>query len=321
MQVAFLLYDRFTALDLAGPYEVLASVPGTEAVLVAEQTGPVRNDRDTMAISAERTLDEVTTPDILVVPGGLGTRLLLDHEPVLGWLRRVHKTTTWTTSVCTGSLLLAAAGLLEDAPATTHWVMRETLSELGAVPLADRVVEHGKIMTAAGVSSGIDMALQLVQRIHGDKGAQAVQLGIEYDPEPPFDAGAPEKVSRAIADAVEKVFRSREAEILRAGTAQGGGPRASRRPRLPDRRWSMTFPASKASFMRRGRRGTASPKAARGRPSCSRTASRRPTPAGTGSRPSLRARTAIAPDLRGYGASEAPPGGPRGARFLDAGER
>jgi transcriptional regulator GlxA family with amidase domain len=218
MQTAFLLYDRFTALDVVGPYEVLASVPGAETVLVAERAGPVRNDHDTLAISAECSLDEVSAPDIVVVPGGLGTRLLLEHEPILGWLRRVHERTAWTTSVCTGSLLLAAAGLLKDAPATTHWVMRETLSSLGAVPVADRVVEHGNIITAAGVSAGIDLALQLVQRIHGDEAAKAVQLGIEYDPEPPFDAGAPEKLPRPIADAVERVFRSREAEILRAGT-------------------------------------------------------------------------------------------------------
>jgi transcriptional regulator GlxA family with amidase domain len=218
MQTAFLLYDRFTALDVVGPYEVLASVPGAETVLVAERAGPVPNDHDTLAISAECSLDEVSAPDIVVVPGGLGTRLLLEHEPLLGWLRRVHERTAWTTSVCTGSLLLAAAGLLKDAPATTHWVMRETLSSLGAVPVADRVVEHGNIITAAGVSAGIDLALQLVQRIHGDEAAKAVQLGIEYDPEPPFDAGAPEKLPRPIADAVERVFRSREAEILRAGT-------------------------------------------------------------------------------------------------------
>jgi transcriptional regulator GlxA family with amidase domain len=215
MQVAFLLYDRFTALDVAGPYEVLASVPGAESVLVAEEAGPVRNDHGTLAVSAEHSLDEVSAPDIVVVPGGLGTRLLLEHEPVLGWLRRVHERTTWTTSVCTGSLLLAAAGLLRDAPATTHWVMRETLASLGAIPVSERVVQHGKIMTAAGVSSGIDMALQLVQRMYGDEAAQAVQLGIEYDPEPPFDAGAPEKVAQPIADAVENVFRSREAEVLK----------------------------------------------------------------------------------------------------------
>jgi transcriptional regulator GlxA family with amidase domain len=217
MQVAFLLYHRFTALDVAGPYEVLNGVPGTESVLVAERTGPVLNDRDTLPISAERSLEDVAAPDIVVVPGGLGTRLFLEHEPLLGWLRRVHETTTWTTSVCTGSLLLAAAGLLTDAPATTHWVMRETLSSLGAVPVPDRVVRHGKIITAAGVSSGIDMALELVQTIYGDEAAQAIQLGIEYDPAPPFDAGAPEKVPSPIADTVETVFRSREAEVLREG--------------------------------------------------------------------------------------------------------
>jgi putative intracellular protease/amidase len=219
MKAAFLLYDRFTALDVAGPYEVLASVPGVETVLVAERTGPVRNDRDTLAISAECSLDEVPAPEIVVVPGGLGTRLLLEHEPLLGWLRQVHETTTWTTSVCTGSLLLAAAGLLEDAPATTHWVMRETLAELGAVPCPERVVQHGKIMTAAGVASGIDMALQLVHAIYGDEAAQAVQLGIEYDPAPPFDAGSPEKVPPPIADVVATGFRAREAEVLREGGA------------------------------------------------------------------------------------------------------
>jgi transcriptional regulator GlxA family with amidase domain len=219
MQAAFLLYDRFTALDVAGPYEVLASTPGIETVLVAERTGSVRNDRDTMAITADCSLDDVPAPDIVVVPGGLGSRLFLEHEPLLSWLRRVHETTTWTTSVCTGSLLLAAAGLLEDAPATTHWVMRDTLAELGAVPVSDRrVVEHGKIMTAAGVSSGIDMALRLVQRMYGDEAAQAVQLGIEYDPAPPFDAGSPEKVPPAIADAVKTVFRAREAEVLQSRT-------------------------------------------------------------------------------------------------------
>jgi putative intracellular protease/amidase len=219
VQAAFLLYDRFTALDVAGPYEVLASVPGAETVLVAERTGPVRNDRDTMAISAECSLDEVTTPDVVVVPGGFGTRLLFEHDELLGWLRRVHETTAWTTSVCTGSLLLAAAGLLKDTPATTHWVMRDILAELGAAPVPDRVVRHGKIMTAAGVSSGIDMALQLVQAIYGDEAAQAVQLGIEYDPAPPFDAGSPEKAPPPITDAVRTVFMSREAEVLRAGGA------------------------------------------------------------------------------------------------------
>jgi transcriptional regulator GlxA family with amidase domain len=215
MQVAYLLYDRFTALDVTGPYEVLSSVPGTESVLVAERPGPVRNDRRTLTIVADRSLDEVRSPDVVVVPGGFGTRRWLEHEPLLGWLRSVHETTTFTTSVCTGSLLLAAAGLLAGAPANTHWRARETLASLGAVPVPDRVVRHGRIMTAAGVASGIDMALRLVQELFGDETAQAVQLGIEYDPEPPFDSGAVEKASTPIVEAVTAVFDALEAEALR----------------------------------------------------------------------------------------------------------
>ena len=220
MRVAYLLYDSFTALDVTGPYEVLSSVPGTESVLVAERAGPVRNDRGTHAVVADRSLDEVRAADVVVVPGGLGTRRWLEHEPLLGWLRRVNATTTWTTSVCTGSLLLAAAGLLGEAPATTHWRARETLAALGAIPVSDRVVRHGKIMTAAGVSSGIDMALRLVQEAFGDEVAQAVQLGIEYDPDPPLDAGSPEKAPGPIVEAVTAAFDSLEAEALEAGKAQ-----------------------------------------------------------------------------------------------------
>jgi transcriptional regulator GlxA family with amidase domain len=213
MQVAFLLYERFTALDITGPHDVLNSLPGTDSVFVAENAGAVRNDSGTMAIVADRSLDDVVTPDIVVVPGGFGTRLLLEHELLLSWLRKVHKTSNWTTSVCTGSLLLAAAGLLDNAPATTHWLARDTLASLGARPVPDRVVQHGKILTAAGVSSGIDMALRLVQLMHGDEAAQAVQLGIEYDPEPPFDAGSPEKAPPAIVETVTAAFSALEAEF------------------------------------------------------------------------------------------------------------
>jgi putative intracellular protease/amidase len=222
MQTAYLLYDRFTTLDIAGPHEVLSSVPGAESVFVAERAGPVRSDRGTLAIVADRDFDEVTEPDVVVVPGGLGTRLLLKNEPLLAWLRGVHEKTAWTTSVCTGSLLLAAAGLLADAPATTYWLARDRLSWLGARVVADRVVQHGKILTAAGVSSGIDMALRLVQLMHGDEVAQAVQLGIEYDPQPPFDAGSPEKAAPAIAEIVRGVFAAREAEVLGPAPGQRG---------------------------------------------------------------------------------------------------
>jgi transcriptional regulator GlxA family with amidase domain len=208
MQIAYLLYDRFTALDIVGPHEVLNSVPGNEAIFVAEQAGPIRNESDTLSLVAEASIDEVASPEIVVVPGGYGTRALFDHEPLLSWLRGAHETSTWTTSVCTGSLLLAAAGLLDGAPATTHWLARDLLKELGAVPVPDRVVEHGKIVTAAGVSAGIDMALGLVQRINGDEVAQAVQLGIEYDPEPPLDAGSPEKAPQPIVELVTAAFEA-----------------------------------------------------------------------------------------------------------------
>ena len=210
MQIAYLLYDRFTALDITGPHDVLNSVPGNEAVFVAEHTGPIRNESDTLSMVADANFDEVPEPDIVVVPGGFGNRMLLEHEPLHDWIRSVHETSAWTTSVCTGSLLLAAAGLLDGAPATTHWLARDRLAELGANPVPDRVVEHGKIVTAAGVSSGIDMALHLVRKINGEQIAQAVQLGIEYDPQPPLDAGAPEKAPPEVVELVTAAFAARE---------------------------------------------------------------------------------------------------------------
>ena len=210
MQVAYLLYDRFTALDITGPHDVLNSVPGNESIFVAEQPGPIRNESDTLSLVADASLEEVPSPDIVVVPGGFGNRMLLEYEPLHEWIRGVHETSTWTTSVCTGSLLLAAAGLLDGAPATTHWLARDVLADLGAKPVPERIVEHGKIVTAAGVSSGIDMALELVTKINGPEVAQAVQLGIEYDPQPPHDAGSPEKAPQPIVDLVTAAFEARE---------------------------------------------------------------------------------------------------------------
>lgn len=206
MNVAILLYPRFTALDWIGPHDVLNSLPDIDCVTVAEKAGPVSNESGNLEIVAAKALDEVGSTDILIVPGGVGTRELLDDEPLLDWVRRIHETTTYTTSVCTGSLLLAAAGLLDGAPATTHWLVRDLLAELGAEPVPDRVVEHGKIITAAGVSAGIDMALRLVQKIHGDVAAQTVQLGIEYDPQPPFDSGSPEKADPQIVETVKQAM-------------------------------------------------------------------------------------------------------------------
>jgi transcriptional regulator GlxA family with amidase domain len=210
MQIAYLLYDRFTALDIIGPHDVLNSVPGNESIFVAEKAGTVRNESDTLSLVADASFDEVQSPHIVVVPGGFGNRMLLEHEPLHEWIRTVHETSTWTTSVCTGALLLAAAGLLDGVPATTHWLARDLLAELGAKPVSDRIVQHDKIVTAAGVSSGIDMALWLVQQINGDEVAQAVQLGIEYDPQPPLDAGSPEKAPQPIVDLVTAAFQARD---------------------------------------------------------------------------------------------------------------
>jgi transcriptional regulator GlxA family with amidase domain len=221
MQIALLLYPGFTSLDIIGPYDVLRSMPESEPVFVAERVGPVRDESGTLGLVADRSLAEVQRPEIVVVPGGFGTRRLLGHEPLLSWLRTVHDTSIWTTSVCTGSLLLAASGLLEGTPAATHWLARETLASLGAKPVAERVVQEGKIITAAGVSAGIDMALRLVQLIHGDAASQAVQLGIEYDPDPPFNAGSPESAPQSVVEAVSRGYAKREA-ALRASIQDHG---------------------------------------------------------------------------------------------------
>jgi transcriptional regulator GlxA family with amidase domain len=219
MQIAFLLYDGFAALDITGPYDVLRNLPGSAPVFVAEQRGPVPDEPGTLALVADRRLDEVPAPDVLVVPGGFGNRALLSHEPLLSWIRTAHEATTWTTSVCTGSLLLAAAGLLDGVPASTHWLARATLASLGARPVPERVVEYGKVVTAAGVSAGIDMALRLVQLIHGDAAAQAIQLGVEYDPDPPFDVGSPEKAPPAILEAVRRGFAHQQRAFMARATA------------------------------------------------------------------------------------------------------
>ena len=198
MNTAIALFDRFTALDAIGPYEVLSRLPGATVTFVAAERGPVRTDNGFLTLMAERTLDELTDADIVLVPGGPGELAARAGGPMLEWLREADRTSTWTTSVCTGSLLLGAAGLLEGRRATTHWLAFEELARLGAVPVAERVVIDGKIVTGAGVSAGIDMALTLAALLAGEDVAQAIQLGIEYDPEPPFDAGSPAKAPEAI---------------------------------------------------------------------------------------------------------------------------
>jgi len=208
VKIAIVLYEGFTALDAIGPYEVLRSVPGWEVEFVAQQRGEVRTDSGVVGLTADRSLEEVGTPEIVLVPGGMGTRKKMEDEELLAWLRRVDETTKWTTSVCTGSLLLAAAGLLEGKRATGHWAWLEPLKDFGADPVGGRYVEDGKVITAAGVSAGIDMALYLVGREVGPDVAQAIQLGIEYDPDPPFDAGSPAKAPAPIVELVSGISRA-----------------------------------------------------------------------------------------------------------------
>jgi putative intracellular protease/amidase len=209
MNITILLFDRFTALDAVGPYEVLQRLPGANLTFVAPEPGPVSTDTKRLTMLVETKMSDVTETDVLVVPGGHGTRALEKDETVLEWVRQIHPTTRFTTSVCTGSLVLAAAGILKDVEATCHWGVIDRLAEHGAIPKRERVVRRGKIFTAAGVSAGIDMALVLAAEIAGVGVAQAIQLGIEYDPAPPFDAGSPNKAPKEITELV----RSRIARV------------------------------------------------------------------------------------------------------------
>jgi putative intracellular protease/amidase len=207
VQIAFLLFDGITALDAIGPYEVLHRLPGAEVRFVAVEPGPKTTENEVLSLTAPHSLDSTPNPDIFVLPGGFGNRPLLKDERVLDWIRGAHETSTWTTSVCTGSLLLGAAGILDGLRATTHWLSLDLLKDYGAEPTLERVVRQGKVITAAGVSSGIDMALVLAEHVAGPEVAQAIQLGIEYDPQPPFDSGSPEKAPAEIVDLVKRVAR------------------------------------------------------------------------------------------------------------------
>ncbi|MGW0248455.1 DJ-1/PfpI family protein [Nocardia goodfellowii] len=199
MQIAVLVYPGMTALDAVGPYEALRFIPGAIVRFVWHRPGPVLADSGVLALGATHSLAETPKPDIVVVPGGPAAIVVAADPAVLAWLRRVHENTQWTTSVCTGALILAAAGLLDDKPATTHWAAQRALAQLGARPQRDqRIVRSGRIATAAGVSAGIDLALWLIGELCGPERAQAVQLDIEYDPRPPYDAGHPDKASPAV---------------------------------------------------------------------------------------------------------------------------
>jgi putative intracellular protease/amidase len=217
MDITILLYDRFTALDAIGPYEVLSRLPGARVTFVAAEAGPVLTDNKMLTLLAERSIEEVPATDILLVPGGPGEVAARAGGPALEWVRAMHETSTWTTSVCTGSLILAAAGVLEGVRATSHWLALEKLAEMGAEAVSERVVFDGKIVTAAGVSAGIDMALTFAAELAGEQVAHAIQLGIEYDPQPPFDAGSPRT---APAEIVE-LLRARSRFVPGAAEAAG----------------------------------------------------------------------------------------------------
>lgn len=209
MQIAVVLFDNITALDAIGPMEVLCRMPGVELRTVGLRAAPhlVHAEGQGTGLEVTATLDEVTRPDVVLVPGGPGQARLMDHEPLLTWLREVDRTSTLTASVCTGSLLLAAAGLLKGRRATTYWLAMDRLAELGSVPVHERFVSDGKYVTSAGVSAGIDMALHLAGRLFGDVAAQTAQLGIEYDPAPPYDAGNARTAPPAVVERLRGMSR------------------------------------------------------------------------------------------------------------------
>jgi transcriptional regulator GlxA family with amidase domain len=213
MEIVVLVFEKLTALDAIGPAEVLARLPGARLRFVAPQRGVVRTDNGCTSLMVETSIDDVSACDVLVVAGGFGTRLLERDERVLQWLRAIDATTRVTASVCTGALLLGAAGLLRGRRANTHWTVRERLAQFGALPVGDRVVRDGKYATAAGVSAGIDLALQLAIELAGETTAQAIQLSIEYDPAPPLDAGSPERAPAKVREAIEATVRKRDAEL------------------------------------------------------------------------------------------------------------
>jgi len=206
------LFDQFTALDGIGPYEVLQRTPDVDVTFIGHERGEVRSENRFLGITRDATFDEIPNPDIIVFPGGVGTRPLAKDEAVLEWVRNAHATTKFTTSVCTGSIVLGAAGLLDGLTATTHWACYPELEATGATPVPTRVVEHldRRIITAAGVSSGIDMALRLLELLFDRTAAEAAQLMIEYDPQPPFDAGAADKVSAEVLQRCYEYSRIRK---------------------------------------------------------------------------------------------------------------
>ncbi|GGM25085.1 DJ-1/PfpI family protein [Dactylosporangium sucinum] len=198
MRIVIVLYRRMTALDAVGPYEVLSRLPGAELVTASHTKGPVETDTGFLTLHADEALHTIGNADVVVVPGGPDITDQQQDRELHEWLRTIDPTTTWTASVCTGSLILGAAGLLAGRRATSHWLAMSELTRHGATPADERVVRDGKYATAAGVSAGIDLGLTLAREIAGEAVAMGIQLAIEYDPQPPFDAGSPAKAPREV---------------------------------------------------------------------------------------------------------------------------
>jgi transcriptional regulator GlxA family with amidase domain len=209
-QIAILLYPGVTALDAVGPWEVLSRMPNTEVRFVGKEVGPLMTEGGALVLGVTHTVAETPSPDLVLVPGGTTTPGQMVDDEVLNWLRKVHKTTTWTASVCTGALILGAAGILKGLPATTHWYKMGVLRIMGAKPRPnERIMHSGKIVTAAGVSAGIDLALWLAGEIAGREQAEAIQLTIEYDPHPPFNAGHMSKASKEVQKLAKQIMDDR----------------------------------------------------------------------------------------------------------------
>jgi transcriptional regulator GlxA family with amidase domain len=207
MQIAFLIYEGLTALDIVGPYEVLSQIPGADVRFIAKRPGSIKVDSGAFSIGTEHQLADTPRPEVFVVPGGVAGTFAAARDPeILDWVREAHAHSRYSASVCTGSLILGAAGLLKDVNATTHWAAKTLLEQTGAIYTEERVVVADKIITAAGVSAGIDMALYLMAELVGQDLAKVAQLSIEYDPDPPFDAGSPTKAGDAIVQRALEEF-------------------------------------------------------------------------------------------------------------------
>jgi transcriptional regulator GlxA family with amidase domain len=201
MQIAIALFPKVSILDAIGPFGVFSSAPDAEVVVCAARKGRLAAAGGRLHVDIDHTFDDVPNPDVLLVPGGNVCRdMARQGDPIVDWIRSAHEHTTYTTAVCTGTVLLGAAGLLQGLRATTHWVAYDELRRYGAEPTEQRVVFQGKIVTGAGVSAGIDLALEVVAKLSGPEIAQSTQLLIEYDPQPPFDTGSPSKAPQAIKD-------------------------------------------------------------------------------------------------------------------------